>query len=227
MTLGVPAKRAHASESVRHRVVKHVDEDVHRFRRPISRRGERSDDRNCYSAAGDLSERLTRRACRRHPVGDDAIDWSSCTCQRDPEAASHETADLAIARPMPFGIEKETCLPAIHPADRLEQGPKFSATKAGPLRDERKTCKSRQRRNAWNSAPVPVASRNDRLGTGNQPDAYRDVEDRLMVHHHNAAFPRNGAVNREPDATDHTRHPKRRPGQEPQPRADHCGTIPR
>ena len=225
MALGVPAKPAHASERVRHRVVKHTDERIRRFRRPVCRRGERSDYRNGYAAAGNLSERLTRGARRGHAVGDDAIDGSTRTRERDAEAASHETPDLAIARPMPFGIEKETRVPAIHPTDCLEEGPQFHAGKAGPLRDERKSCKSRQRRNAWNSAPVPVAGRNDRLGTGNQRDANRDVEDRLMVHHYDAAFPRDGAVNREPDASHYASHPNRRPGVEPQPRADDCCTI--
>jgi len=227
MALGVPAKPAHASESVRHRVVKHTDERIRRFRRPVCRRGERSDYRNGYAAAGNLSERLTRGARRGHAVGDDAIDGSTRTRERDAEAASHETPDLAIARPMPFGIEKETRVPAIHPTDCLEEGPQFHAGKAGPLRDERKSCKSRQRRNSWNSAPVPVASRYDRLGTGNQPDANGDIEDRLMVHHHDAAFARNGAVNREPDATDHACHPEYRSSMEPQPRTDECSTLSR
>jgi hypothetical protein len=48
-----------------------------------------------------------------------------------------------------------------------------------------------------------------------------------MVHHHDAAFPRNGAVNNKPDAAHHTSHPHYRPGVEPQPRPDHRSTISR
>jgi len=225
MSFGLRGKPAHAGERVRHRVAKHVDEDVRGFRRRIGGRRERSDYRNCYGTAGDLTECLTRRACRGHAVGDNAIYGSPRTRHRDAEAAAHETPDLPIARPMAFGIEEETRLAAIDPIDRLDQGPQFSARSAGPLRYERKSCKSRQRRNAWNSAPVPVAGRNDRLGTGNQRDANRDVEDRLMVHHYDAAFPRDGAVNREPDASHYASHPNRRAGVEPQPRADDCCTI--
>jgi len=226
MTLRV-AKTAHASNGVRHRVVKHVDEAVRRFRRSIGRRGERSDNRNGYLAGGDLSERLTRRPRRGHAVGDDAIDGSSCTRQRDAEAASHESSDPAITRPMPFRKDEETHFAAVDSVDCLDQGPQLSASEAGPLRDERKSCKSRERRNRWNSAPVSFASRNDSLGTSYQREANRDVEDRLMVHHHDAAFPRNGAVNREPDAADHASHPKYCSSVESQPRTDDCSTIAR
>jgi len=227
MTLGVPAKPAHPSESVRHRVVKHVHERVRRFRRPIGRRGERSNDRNRYVAAGDLSERLTRRACRRHTVGYDAIHRATCPCQRDAESASHESADPAVTRPVPFGEDEQAHFTTIDPVDGLDQGLEFGAREAGPLRDERKSCKSRQRRNGRNAAPVAVTSRYQGLGTRNQREANRDVEDRLMIHHDDAAFPRNRAMNREPHARDHAGQPQRRPGVEPQPGADHCCTIAR
>jgi hypothetical protein len=39
-----------------------------------------------------------------------------------------------------------------------------------------------------------------------------------MIHHHDTAFPPNGALNRKTDASYHAGHPKRHPGVEPQPR---------
>ena len=227
MTLGVTAEPAHLGESVRHRVVKHIDERVRRFRQPVGRWGERSDYRNGYIAAGDLSERLTRGACRGHAVGDDAIHRPTRTGQRDAEAAPHESANPPITRPMTFWENQQTRFTAIDPVDGLDEGLQFGPRKAGPLRDERKSCKSRQWRNGRNAAPVPVASRNECLGTRNQREANGDIEDRLMVHHDDAAFPRNFAVNRKPHATHHASHPQYRSGVGPEPRADECSTIAR
>src|SRR6185437_5073332 len=151
-------------------------------------RRERAGDHDVHLTVGEADERFPDVAGVRHAIGHDAVHGTPRSRENDSQAAAHEAANGAVASAVSFGKDEQRLFAAVQALDGGRQHGEFLARRRTLLGHEGKTRQPAERGDAGNAPPVAVTGEDDELRADDGVEGDGDVEQRLVVHHHDAAL---------------------------------------
>ena len=180
-------------------------------------RRQRSPDDDAHVAVREGMYGFPDRPCVPEAIRNDIIDWALSSLQNEPQPATHEGQDGSVGRSVAFGVDDQSSLSIGEIPDGLQQPRNFGLRRPRLLRHEGEPAELCERGDARDSVAISFARGNHRLRSPGGVDRDGDVEQRLVVHHQQAALSGCRTVRRYPNAAEHAGDRERDFREEAQP----------